>query len=329
MAIASADLLQLWSSTTAAELRDETIMLQLTTQAGTDGWVSGASSVKIPAPTWGDPDGSQTEGVKAESRSRGGDWPDEIEIDQGLHTFERRGGYATANKVAWEDALELPWAAVEETRSRQRYAMRWRIDQAIHTTIRALTGVTDTTFGSTTNYIRRTSPFNPATTAAARIPQDILNSFDRQLQRSNANGPGDSVGNRWCLMPPEIFDVFTDGLLEGGYGWDPLTEDLIRNNSVLVEQGYRGRYKGIDVFAFNGLSVPGSAATTRWGVTCGVQGAYAANVRAPVVQYFTPEENQVTDEPAHLLRQAGDWGGVSLHKNLILKASIFKSASDT
>ena len=330
MAIApSTDLIQQWESTTVMELREETMMLQLTSNEFTSGWVGGAHTGHIPKPTWGEPDGSQSEGVKATSRARKGNWASPIPLDQEVIDLTRKGGYSSANVVPYEDALESPWPMVEETRSRQRYALGFQIDRGVLSEMQSDLTATPTAYGSTTNYIARTGAYAPKTAAARALPRQILDAFDLKLQRAGANGPGANVGNRYCLMPPEVFNVFALDMLTEKYQWDLLTKDLLTKNAVLAEQGYKGRYKGIDIFAYNAYKVPGSGNSTRWAGLCGVKRGYTAAVRAPISQYFTPQTNQISDAPSHLLRTAGDWGGVLLEPKVFTEFTIFKSASDS
>ena len=318
MAYESADYRKVWASSTVVELRQQAIWLNLTSQRHTGPWVAGANSVFIPKPDWS---ASGTEGVQAATRARGADWATARAGDQDVVTFTRSGGYSTSNEVLWEDAVELPWPAVERTRSRQTYEMGKQIDGAIYTAIRGGLGSgSKTKFGSDTNSIARTAPYAAANDTARAYPREILDAFALKMERADADGPGDSVGTRYAVMAPEIFTVFALDMLKEGYGWDLLTADLIRNNSVLAAAGFKGRYKGIDVMSWNGVSIPTGA--TDWIINCGAREGVAADVRPPLVQFMTPEQNQVSTKPANLLRQAGDYGYAELTETLLHEYSI-------
>ncbi|WP_419923572.1 hypothetical protein, partial [Candidatus Poriferisocius sp.] len=101
------------------------------------------------------------------------------------------------------------------------------------------------------------------------------------------------------------------------------------NNSVLARVGYKGRLFDIDIFSWNGIPIPTTAGANtfalrgrNWPVLCGVSAGAAAAIRAPLVQYWTPETNQISDNPEHLLRQVGDYGYLTLEPSLFTYASI-------
>ena len=318
MPYTAADYVDVWSSTTVLELLRETIWLILTSSEFTAPWVGGAETVHIPVPDWsGDVAG---EGVVAEARQRGGNWADARVGKQDLIAFARTGGFTSSNKVIWEDAIELPWPAVERTRRRQTYEMRKQIDKHIFDRISsdAKSGTVEV-YGSNANSINRETG-RAANNNARGLPRQILLDYRTKLQRADVDGPGDSVGQRYCVMAPEVFAVLLDDMEARQYGWDELTADLLRNNSILAGRGFRGRLYGIDVFSWTGIPKPTDGAD--WINICGVMQAQTSAIRAPLVQYFTPEANQITDEPAHLLRQAGDVGHQAIAPELMTRAAI-------
>ena len=321
MAYGTADYVKAWASRTVVELRRTLMMLNLTTQDFTAPWVNGANQVMIPKPDWAanntpNPD----EGVSAETRARGGSWPTARRGDQDLVTFQRSGGFAAANEVLWEDAIELPWPAVERTRSRQTYEMRKEIDEAIYAAITAeIAGETSTpnfeALGSNTNSISRTTG-KAANAAAKALIYEAIDDFSLKLANMDVDGDGDSVGQKYVIMRPTLFRIFREYMIDKGLSWDTLTADLLRNNSVLVGRGYQGRVLGIDVFSSTTVPAPSSTAGSNSAanrgrnhqILAGVRMGTAAAVRAPIVQFLNPSENQVSAQPAHLLRQAGDYG---------------------
>ena len=138
----------------------------------------------------------------------------------------------------------------------------------------------------------------------------MIEDFALKAERVNANvAESESVGLAWSIMPPEIMQALMRYMKDSGLSWDVLTADLLRNNSVLAGRiQYRGRLKGIDLFSWNGISVP--TGTGNWTGLNGMREGAFANVRSVVAQFFEPSVNQVSTMPAHLLRQAGDYAWV-------------------
>ena len=290
--------------------------MRLATQnADTRRWVAGAHTVYIPAPAWA----SRT---APSVRARGGNWGSAQQGSQVNIAFTRSGGYTDADEIPWEDAMELPWPVVEETRSRQRYEMGKSIDGAIYSAMRTgLASGSKTKFGTDTNNIARTAPYAAATDTARGYPKAILKAFNLKMKRAGAFDQGsDAVGRVYAVMAPEVFNVLTDDMEQGSYGWDLLTADLLRNNSVLANATFEGRLYGVDVFSWNGVSVP--TGTNDWIINCGARAAMAADVRAPLVQYFPPSQNQKSSAPAYLFQQAGDYAYAELSEALLHEYSI-------
>ena len=330
MAYSAEDYRKLWAARTTVELRQQSLMLNLLGGGGewTDPWVAGAQTVYIPRPDW-EYDATDSEGVHASPRARGGDWAAALTGDQSVMAFTRSGGYATTNSVLWEDAIELPWPAVERTRSRQRYIMRKSIDEQIWALLTGGLSAQFQAYGSNSANIGRTSK-NASNAGARELIFTILQDYSLKLEEANVDGSGDNVGGKWAIMPPAIFRILTQYMLAEKYSWDQLTRDLLVNNSVLVRVGYKGRLFDIDIFSWNGVPLPGSTAgantfalrSRNWPVLCGVSAGAAAALRPPLVQYWTPETNQVSDNPEHLLRQAGDFGYLTLEPSLFTLAGI-------
>ncbi|MDE2876546.1 MAG: hypothetical protein OXQ93_13965 [Gemmatimonadota bacterium] len=332
MSYTSEDYRQMWAAETVGELREQTLMLQLTSQRFTAPWVAGARQINVPKPDWAY-NSTDNEGVRAVERARGGDWATALDGDQSVVPFARTGGYASSNVVDWEDAVELPWPAVERTRSRQRYELTRQIEHAVFGAITSSIAAEPSTpnhtgYGNGDDYIDRMTG-RASSDDALDLPYMILDDFSLKLEEANADGSGDAVGTKYCLMNPVVFRALRDGINQKRYQWDVLTRDLLVANSVLAGIGYRGRLLGIDIFSWNGIPKPsGVGANTaadrdhNWQVLCGVREAIAADVRPPLVQYFGPQENQVTSNPAHLLRQAGDYGYAPLELSLMTLATI-------
>lgn len=334
MAIVAADLEKRYSRRTTIELRRKTIMLTLCSSAFTEGWVGGANTVYIPKPDWAANDApTPDEGVVASARNRGGSWAAFRAVDQDLLSFTRSGGFASSMEIPWEDAMELPWPVVERTRSRMTYELRRQIETAIFGRITAAIAAETSTpnfvaYGDNTDYIDRATG-KASTDAARALVYDALDDFSLKLEEADVSGPGDSVGNKWALLPPALFRILREDIKAEKYAWDELTAQLLRSNSVLAGMGFRGRLLDIDIFSWNGVPKPsGAGANTaadrdhNWQMLLGVQMANAAAIRPTLAQYFTPRENQLTTDPAHAVRMVGDYGHLVLEPQLMTLAGI-------
>ena len=334
MAIVAADLEKRYARRTTIELRQKTIMLQLCSQAFTEGWVGGANTVYIPKPDWSrDDSATPDEGVVAETRARGGDWASFRRVDQDLLEFSRSGGFRSSMMIPWEDAMELPWPVVERTRSRMTYVLRRQIETGIYNRITAAIAAEASTpnfvaYGDSTDFISRTTG-RASTDDARSLIYQALDDFSLKLEDADVSGPGDSVGAKWALFRPALFRILREDIKAGRYSWDELTRDLLRNNSVLAGVGYQGRLLDIDIFSWTGVPAPsGVGANTaadrdhNWQILMGVSMANAAAIRPSLTQYFTPQQNQITDEPGHAVRMVGDYGHLVLEPNLMTLAGI-------
>ena len=335
MAIVAADLEKRYSRRTTIDLERMTIMLQLCSQAFTEGWVAGANTVYIPKPDWAaDDTANPAEGIKVTSRSRGGNWASFRRVDQDLLAFTRSGGFASSMLIPWEDALELPWPVVERTRVKMRQRLRREIEDGIFSAITAaLAAETDTpnfqAYGDDTNFISRGTG-KVSTTAARGYVYEAIVDFSLKIEESDANSDvSDAVGQKWCLMPPALFRILRDDIRLGRYSWDEITRSILAGGSILGGKAWKGRLEEIDIYSWNGVPKPsGVGANTaadrdhNWQMLFGVKAANAAAIRPSLVQYMTPRENQVTPQPGHAVRMVGDYGYLLLEPNLMTLAAI-------
>lgn len=329
MAYTDADYRMMMSSRTVFQLREEAIWLPLTTQdADTQAWVNGDNSVDIPKPDWA-PNNSDptkaTEGVQAVSRDRGGDWAKALEGDQDILEFKRSGGFSTSNKIKWEDAIELPWPVVEQTRARQQYVMNQQFDHAIYGKVLAGIAAGDTKTVGTKGSISL-SIAGVQQGAIGKAIWDAIKAWNLTLETKNVNSVlSDAVGQKYVVMRPECYEALSDYFESADLHWDELTRDLLVNNTLLAARGFRGRLRGIDIISWNGITPPataGDAAANQWPIVCGVAQAWKADVRAPIVQVFTPETNQVSSNPSHLLRQAADYATLEIDGSLMRRLNV-------
>ena len=299
MAFASGEYLEAWSRSTTLELRQKSMMLTILSKEGTDSWVSGAAKVHIPKPTFTN--------ASASNRARGGDWKAATEIAQDTVEFARIGGANVSNEVLAEDALEIPWPLIDKLRSRQSFELAKQLDSTLYSWIIGTNGIPSggaVTYGSAgTNFIARTSPWRGNNDASNKLVYDAIEAFELLLQRADAlDGIGDAVGQKWMVMPPEIFRALRVHMLKVDLHWDLLTASLLSGGSVLGGAQYQGRLLGIDIFTWNGVAIP--TGTSNWKFIAGCRAGAYANVRPSINQFFDPSENQVSSKPAYLSRMA-------------------------
>ena len=323
MTFTTEDYLKTFSRRTVAQLRDETLMLQLVSSADTGPWASGqAHQTFIPVPNW-TPSGSGASavGVQATTRARKGNWAGIRYGDQSILTFERSGGFATTNVVPWEDAMEVPWPVLEQTRARQTYEMRRQIDRALWAAMLAGVASSDTTrIGTATSvYITPTFPYNVAG-AAGKLIYDAVRQFALKCKVNKVDSnTSDNFGRKYMIMHPACFQALMDYMLDQKFSWDRLTENVLAQNTVLGGGAYEGRLHGVDILSYDGITAPTAgttAGTNDWPILCGVREAWRGAVRPTIGQYFAPATNQITDNPAHIMRQAGDYGLLEVHGSL-------------
>ncbi len=328
MAITTADLMVYFSSVTYDEVRQDSLWRMLTTQDWTAEWVAGASTARIPLPTFtykagntaattSDP-GSAV-GVDVEDRSRGSRWANLSGVGSDRLVFGRSGSKSSSQFIGAEDILETPWNIVEEYRSRAAYEIRNEIDRAIYNLIRGYPNNT-TALGDGSARLGINPDGSPMGNnkgereASGRLVYEVVRQWSRLLEeRDLMSEMSDSPGSAYCILHPRLFDVLTEDLLDRSLSWDALTDNLLRSNTVLASRGYKGRLKNVDIFSYTKAPIPtGSSKNTVWDITCGTMRAVAANVRSPETQYFTTEQNQITDEPGNVMRQYMEYGCLEL-----------------
>ena len=272
MAIASADLTELWAATTTVELREDTsLMLRLLSQEHTAGWVNGAKTVNIPKPNYAQNDTpNPDEGVVASSRDRGGDWATARRLDQDLVELTRSGGFSTSNEVPMEDQIETNWNPVEKARSRQGYELARQINRGIYSGLRGgISSSNQESYGTAgTEFISRTAPYRgtaPTGTDPNEVVFNMLEDFALKAERANANvAESESVGMAWSIMPPEIFQALSRYMKDSGLSWDELTRQLLVDNSVLVNGiGFRAASRASTSSVGTGSPCPRAPATGR------------------------------------------------------------------
>ena len=321
MAIASEDRLKVWSAQTAVELRQKALMYNLLDHSWEAPWVAGAENVTIPIPNWV----HASDGVTAATRARAGDWEAANAISSDVVKLGRSGGYSLSNEVLWEDALELPWDAVGRTRSRQVYAMAQAIDIAMYTAAHTAAGMTITAGTAGTVFVSNSAPYNYTVPATGRHPVlQAIEAFALIAYRANVidgeGSPTGGAGRPFIVLQPELTMSLSQYMEAQGIHFDPLSAELLKENPSSMMGQYMGNLRGVGVYSWNALVVP--TGSTNWLAYAGIREAVAVGIRPPVVQYFPPETNQVSSEPAHIMRQAGDYAIIevfnSLHRKIVI-----------
>ena len=316
--IGTANLLEAYSAQTVAELRQESMWLQLTSQEGTERWASGeANKVNIPVPNYtAGTVSSQTVGVDAADRARGGDWTTARSMRDSSLTFQRSSGSNVSNELDVEDVAELTWDILEGVRSRQQYELRREIDTKLYTAWTAGIGTNaaqQTTYGTSTNAINRAAPYATKGTGTYEWIWNAVQAFAIKCKRANVDSiESDSVGRKFMVLPVELMVGFANWMLEQNFQWDALTNELLSEGSVRGGGMFQGRLLGIDLFTDNNIAVPTGSAD--WNFFAGVRASWRANVRRlpGYTQIFSPAENQTSTKPAYLMREAVDMGWLEI-----------------
>lgn len=317
MAFATGEWLEAWARATILELRRKSLWANLMNGDGTAPWIAGAREVSIPKPTWTD--------AAAADRARGGDWATATDIEQDTVIFKRTGGSQVVNNVLWEDALEIPWPLIDELRSRQAYEIAKRLDDQLYAYLIGANGIAAAdavTYGTSSRYISRTAPYTVSGTNAIQMVYEALDDYQLKLERANAiDGVGDSVGQVYAVMSPELFRVLREDIEKRKLNWDLLTSELYRTGGILSGgRPFQGRLLGIDIFSWNGISVPGAGED--WTMICGARAGMAAATRPSLVQFFSPPENQISTAPGYLSRQTHEFGQAMLASGLFTEVTI-------
>ena len=152
----------------------------------------------------------------------------------------------------------------------------------------------------------------------------LLDTLSIELGMSNVQGGLRGLGAAWCILPIPLFSAAQAALVALGTGWDRVSETVLSGNSMLANQPFRGRYKNIDVFGSNLAPTPAAGADWAW--LAGVREAACFGIARPDMQFFTPEDNQVSDMPAYLLRYNSDFAVKVLHGDGIIKGTFDSEA---
>ena len=322
MAIANADRMKMWSAKTTVELRQKSIMYNLLDKSWESDWANGQHTVNIPVIDW-------DTSIPTPTRARGGDWAANAELTQSIAALTRTGGYGTRTDIPWDDVLEVPWPTIARTRSRQTWAMRNQIDRGIYATVAAAPSDTITGGTSSTTYVARTSPYDYVIATGKRHPvAEVIELFALEMTDANVidgdSSPTGDAGMPFVIMQPHLGLSLARWLETQNLHFDPLSMAMFyQNPSAIMQPNPLHMYRGVMVITWNALTVPTSG--NEWAFYGGCMAAAACGLRPPIVQYFPPELNQTSTEPAHMLRQIGDFAAVELDDTLHFKLEVHEA----
>ena len=215
---------------------------------------------------------------------------------------------------------ESPVNLVEAYRVASREIVAIDADKHAWAQLVANAGTTITKFGTNANRINRTSPFLPQTDAARDLMIDLLDTLSIELGMADLQGGQSGLGAAWCIMPIPLFSAAQAALIALGTTWDRVSETVLSGNSMLANVPFRGRYKNIDVFGSNLSPVPATGSDWQW--LAGVREAACFGIARPDIQFFTPEDNQVSPMPAYLWRYNSDFAVKVLYSDGIIKGTF-------
>ena len=337
MTIAAANLTEVFASQLVPDLRKEHLWNIVTDQsdAYTGPWASGqAEEVRIPVPVWGYTQGSSrgtatdpgdSVGISAGTgTTRRTTWDRLASATSAGVTFDSRGYHTVNQFIDANDAGEVAFPILEATRSRMAYEHADYVDQQVLRQLYSFGGTAVALGAAGTRYISAAgAPTGSGMTAIIRT--GILDHFaSLAFERNLRNTSAGALGELFCILHPRLWKVLEDDLLNENWSYDPLTGDVLRNNAALTGTPFVGRYKNIDILVSNNADLATTTANDNWRVICGAKAAAVANVGRPVMQMFTPEQNQVTNDIGYLLRSKIEWGVENLTGQTGYSASGFQ-----
>ena len=163
--------------------------------------------------------------------------------------------------------------------------------------------------------------------------RNALSKYTVDMRRQNAIGPaalspiGGMLGGMWCIIQPELFEIFADELLESGYQLDTLTEGVLTRGSVFKNEAFSGAFRRITIWQTSALPQPAdpgtgtaTAGNDKWTFYLGVPKAIAfSQVPGPVL-LLSPAQNQTG--PSWKLNQIVDYAVTILQLPLLRRVTI-------
>ena len=218
---------------------------------------------------------------------------------------------------------------MDRHRNRQSYAIAHDIDTAMYDAAVALPSMTITGGADGATFVDNSAPYDYTIATGKRHPVAAGSGPDGayclSCQRrtcgciSNRTGAGTPA----LVIPPELCLSFSIWLEEKGLAFDPLTREILRDNPADFNgMDIAGRYHGVDIIGWNHIAVP--TGSNNWTGYAAIPEAYAVGIRPALTQYWDPSNNQISGNPAHLIRSVADWAGVEVedawHRKVDIKS---------
>ena len=218
------------------------------------------------------------------------DAPATASVEYLAHALEAQA-FEGSVVVDYRAAPRLPYNAMDMAREKAAREVKEDIEEAVWTKIRAatLTTIAQGTAGSF--FIKPDG--DPSGVGSEKLPRLAMNKFITAMIRAKILGQsaldpiGGALGMPWCVLPPEIYSVFTDQLIDAGYQYDRLTEDILSRGAVMTNEAETGVYRRIMLVNTPVLPVATSG-TQKWEMYLGFAPAIAYSETEPLIRDFVP-----------------------------------------
>ena len=251
-------------------------------------------------------------------------------------------------KVRYNTDREVPWDVVAQGEQAIANSMMVDMETDFHTYLAGLTTKTITTsseafaaadrpvaagsgdngnagkialrsFGSSGNVITRDG--NPTGTAAGQIWEALLFGITRFQRLNVQNGVqiGGMLDENQCyfLLPPELFNVLSNWLLDKSLDWDLINQSLYLTQGLFSRMDFQGMLRNVTFLTPNVLPIPTrNNAGNPWVAYMGYPWATSYHKRPIFRADWGATENQT--EPFGVRNQLCDYGyQVLQHEGLI------------
>lgn len=314
MAVATADLVRIYSAVSTAKLRSRLIFTQLCNR-DYEAQAQGAYIVKVP---------TFANTVTASSYTKHADWKGVQATDVNLADLTMDQFLEVGNEVEGLDQIETMVDMVAGVADDQAYALAAGIDKNIAAAMIAGVGTGNTTdVGTSSNYIPETGV--PSATAADSFVYDVIESMGLKVMTAAIGGPAaQGSPTVWAVMRPYLFRSLRTYLLSKNWG-DSLSTESFRDQRVgLPRPGFVGRVAGIDLYVSNNVPDGSKSSKDQGQIICGTTRATTFASRPPIIQYLTPQTNQTV--PAYYLRQIRNFGRLVTNGAIIQLGRIRQEA---
>ena len=259
-------------------------------------------------------------------RTRGADWKTPTEQSAAQLKLIMDQTYEVVQKARYEDIRQSPdigW--LERMRAKGAINTALYIDANLAAYVAGLTfdSADKLAVGSgTTNVLTLTGP-NYYKGTGLRLIAEAARQAARHFYRKNVISgqslDGQTPGTLWMLISPELFSVLQLDMLDRGFQWDMLTDQVL-DNRIRTQEGWSGRLFGIDIIVSNSVAVPQTGGSNAWVVYVGTRKALTMAIDMPVTSFFTPETNPAG--PNYQLNQAGLFGRARINPSLITEVTF-------